>query len=621
MAERVTTDPQLEELLQFLRDERGFDFTGYKRPSLERRIKKRLESVGIDDFPSYREYLEHHQDEFSQLFNTILINVTSFFRDEPAWDFVAKEIVPRILEPKQEGTEPVRVWSTGCASGEEAFTIAIILAEALGEDAFKQRVKIYATDIDEDALTQGRHAVYPAKAVEPLPKPLLEKYFEPVNSSYAFRTDLRRSVIFGRHDLIQDPPISKVDLLLSRNTLMYFNQEAQSHILRQFHFALREDGFLFLGKAEAIANGSDLFKPVEPRRKVFQRVAVERGLPERPQRASADGSGELERLAADAIMREAGFDASPTAQIVVAKDGSLALANLQARMFFSLTGADIGKPIQDLEVSYRPVELRSRIEQAYSDRHAITLRDIEWRTGDDVRYLDVQVSPLVRADGEYVAAGITFTDVTRYQRLQQALTESKRDADIASEELQSTVEELETTNEELQSTNEELETTNEELQSTNEELETMNEELQSANEELATINDELQQRTDELNDVNAFLESVLGSLGSAVIVIDKQFGVEGWNTHARELWGLTEDEVRGSHLLNLDIGLPVDQLREPIRAVLRGDSTDGEVVLAAVNRRGRAVDVRVKFSPLARPGDDVLGAILLMDALEDGGGS
>jgi two-component system CheB/CheR fusion protein len=426
-------------------------------------------------------------------------------------------------------------------------------------------------------------------------------------------------VIFGRHDLIQDPPISKVDLLLSRNTLMYFNHEAQSHILSQFHFALRDSGYLFLGKAEAIAGRSDRFAAVDSRRKIFRRVPPDRrpiGPAAPPTRDAAD----LEQLAIETVIRDAGYDASPIAQLVIDGEGNLALANLQARMFFGLGPTDIGKPIQDLEVSYRPVELRSRIEQAYADRHAISLRDIEWHAGDELRYVDVQVSPLIQSSGEFVGCAVMFTDVTRYRRLQQALTDSKRDADIASEELQSTVEELETTNEELQSTNEELETTNEELQSTNEELETMNEELQSANEELATINDELQERTDELNDLNAYLESVLGSLVSAVIVVDRDFQVQGWNSHARELWGLSEDEVRGSHLLNLDIGLPVDRLREPLKAVLSGESTNGEVVVPSVNRRGKPVECRVTFSPLARNGDEIRGAIMLMDVNPESAG-
>jgi two-component system CheB/CheR fusion protein len=611
---QVERDEEFEQLVAYMRDERGFDFTGYKRPSLRRRIEKRMQEVDIDSFAEYRTYLEHHQDEFVSLFNTILINVTSFFRDEAVWDYLATETIPRILAAKDD--QPIRVWSTGCASGEEAYTLAMVLLDAMGTDEFKQRVKIYATDVDDDALAQGRHAVYPEKALEQVPQELREKYFERQNSNYVFRPDLRRSVIFGRHDLLQDPPISRIDLLVSRNTLMYFNPEAQDHILRQFHFALTRSGVLFLGRSELIANRSELFTPIDLKRRVF--APVERTVPlvELPLREPVTEENELARLASEALMRDAGFEAAPVAQLVVDHEGRLALANLQARMLFSLTQNDISKPIQDLEVSYRPVELRSRIEQAYGDKHTITMRDIEWRLSEtDVRYVDVQVVPLISTTGQALGCGVTFTDVTRYQRLQQALTESQRDAETAYEELQSTVEELETTNEELQSTNEELETTNEELHSTNEELETMNEELQSTNEELSTINDELQMRTDELNATNAYLESVLGSFGSAVIVLDRKFEVERWNGQARELWGLVEDEVRGTHFLNLDIGLPVDQLRTPVRDVVAGRSQDGALELSAVNRRGRPVNVRVQLSPLSR-GADVDGVILVMEAAE-----
>jgi two-component system CheB/CheR fusion protein len=612
MAEAVR-DEALESLLAFIRDERGFDFTGYKRPSLQRRIARRMQDIGVDGFAAYETRLKENGDEFAQLFDAILINVTSFFRDEVAWDFLAAEILPAVLEAT-DPAEPIRVWSTGCASGEEAYTLAIVLAEALGTDDFHARVKIYATDVDEDALTQGRHATYNARAVESVPDALRTKYLEPFNGGFVFRGDMRRSVIFGRHDLIHDPPISRVDLLVSRNTLMYFEAETQEQILRSFHFALRNHGALFLGKAEAIANRSQLFIPIDLKRRVFRKVPREDAPPRERRPAQEDGH-ELSRLATEALIKEAGFEAAPTAQLVVDPDGRLVLANLQARTFFELSPRDLGRPIQDLEVSFRPVELRSRIEQAYSERHTISLRDAEWRVGEDLRFVDVQVVPLITSGGDVVGCGVTFTDVTRYQRLQQALTESKRDAESASEELQSTVEELETTNEELQSTNEELETTNEELQSTNEELETMNEELQSTNEELSTINDELQERTDELNETNAYLEGILSSLSSAVVVVDRDLAVRGWNKGARELWGLIEDEVQGKHLLNLDIGLPVEQLRSPIRKVLAGEE-QAPFTLPALNRRGRQIEARVTATPLRSAGD-IRGAILMMDAVEE----
>jgi two-component system CheB/CheR fusion protein len=607
-------DPQFEALLEFLRDERGFDFTGYKRPSLVRRIGKRMQDAKFDgDYEAYREYLADNPNEYTDLFDTILINVTSFFRDASTWEYVAAEIVPRIVEARSP-SDPIRIWSTGCSTGEEAYTLAMIFAEAIGEEGVRNRVKIYATDVDEHALGAGRAATYTAAQLEPVPEELRTKYFEAQNGSFAFRPDLRRSVIFGRHDLVQDPPISRIDLQVSRNTLMYFDADSQQRILGNFHFALRDDGFLFLGKSEVLVARSPLFTAVDLKRRIFAKVptaaARDRAV---PVKGANDENGALDGVERSEEVQLAGFEASPVAQILVDRGGRLAAANQAGRMLFGLGNRDIGCLLQDLELSYRPVELRSRIQQVHSEGHAVTLRDIEWHAGAEVRFLDVVVQPLTSTGGEAIGAAIAFTDVTRYRRLGEALQESRRELEIAYEELQSTVEELETTNEELQSTNEELETTNEELQSTNEELETMNEELQATNEELETINDELQQRTDELNTVNTFLEAVLASFAAAVVVVDRELRITAWNNAARELWGLHSTEVYGEHLLNLDIGFPVDKLRTPIRAVLAGD--DGKVLaLDAVNRRGKAIRVSTRFAPLTSNGGTVRGAIVMMEA-------
>jgi two-component system, chemotaxis family, CheB/CheR fusion protein len=532
---------------------------------------------------------------------------------------VRDRIVPRILEVR-DPADPIRIWSTGCATGEEAYTLAMLFAEQMGEEAFKLCVKIYATDVDDSALSVGRHATYTRKQLEPIPAELLERYFEqPVNGDdFSFRADLRRSVIFGRHDLVQDPPISRIDLLVSRNTLMYFDSETQSRILSNFHFALRDDGLLFLGKSEVLVARSPVFVPVDLKRRVFAKVPAATAR-DRVSVPRILGPLDAEDFEAASLLRDAGFEAASIAQIVIDRAGRLALANMQARMLFGLGQRDIGSLLQDLELSYRPVELRSRIEQVYSERHAITLRDVEWRQGAEVRVVDVHVQPLTSTTGEGVGTAVSITDVTRYRRLQEALQESKREVETAYEELQSTNEELETTNEELQSTNEELETTNEELQSTNEELETMNEELQSTNEELETINDELQQRTDELNEVNAFLEAVLGSLRAGVAVVDRELRIQAWNASARELWGLRSDEVQGEHFLNLDIGLPVDQLRKPIRDALSSE-TQRELVLDGVDRRGRPVRCRVNVGPLGRDGVKPRGAIVMMEPDRDGAG-
>src|SRR5262249_8778918 len=255
-----------------------------------------------------------------------------------------------------------------------------------------------------------------------------------------------------------------------RNTLMYFTSDAQARILANFHFALRDGGFLFLGKSEMMLARSQLFTPVNLKQRVFEKVPrpnAYRPIPREPADPQHEGLGL-------AVMPGVGFEPAPMAQIVVDVHGNVTLANMQARTMFNLAQRDVGKPLKDLELSYKPVELRSQIDKAYAERHSVSMRDIEWlHASGELRVMDVQIAPLVAGDGAYVGVGISFVDVTRYKRLQNAVEQSKRDVETAYEELQSTVEELETTNEELQSTNEELETTNEELQSTNEELETM----------------------------------------------------------------------------------------------------------------------------------------------------
>jgi two-component system CheB/CheR fusion protein len=606
----------LDALIDYLKRSRGFDFTGYKPASLERRIQKRMQTVEVRDYVDYVDYLEVHPEEFSALFNTILINVTAFFRDSAAWDYVATEVLPQILE-RRGANAPIRTWSAGCASGEEAYTLAILLAEALGVDAYKERVKVYATDIDEEALTRARQATYSEREAAGIPPQLLAKYFEQNNGSYGFRKDLRRNVIFGRHDLIQDAPISRIDLLVCRNTLMYLNAETQSRILTRFHFALNDGGVLFLGRAETLLTHANTFAPLDLRRRISAKVPrASLNLRDRLMLLAQNGAGEDngQGVEAQVRLRESALEVSPVAQLVVDVNGVLILANERARALFALVTGDLGRPIQDLKISYRPVEIRSCIDQAYAEHRPVLLRDVEWHSSaGETRWLDVQVTPLTDAAGVVLGAGIAFSDVTAAKRLQRDLEHANQELETAYEELQSTNEELETTNEELQSTVEELETTNEELQSTNEELETMNEELQSTNEELQTINEELRQRSEELNSVNAFLESILTSLRGGVAVVDREFKILVWNDQATELWGLRAEEVIGRSLFALDIGLPVERLKQPMRDCLAGERQFLELELEATNRRGRAIVCRVGCAPLRGPNGAVRGVIVTMD--------
>jgi two-component system CheB/CheR fusion protein len=610
-------DPAFESLLVYLREQRGFDFTGYKRPSLVRRVHRRMAEVGIGSVGDYQDHLEVHPEEFAPLFNTILINVTSFFRDRGSWDHLRDRLLPEVLA---SAGPTIRAWSAGCASGQEAYSLAMLLSDALGPEEFRQRVKIYATDVDEEALAQGRLAVFTERQMAGLTPSQVDQYFTRENGRYAFRKDLRRAVIFGRNDLVQDAPISHVDVLLCRNTLMYFNAETQSRVLGRLHYALNPGGVLFLGKAEMLLSHSQLFAPVDLARRFFRKrdghPPAERRpaltLPVDPRGPREDA---LSRLRQEAML------SGPAAQLVIDADGRLAMVNHRLERVFGVSQRDVGRPFQDLEVSYRPAELRASIAQATETRQQVWLRGVERpQPGHEPAVFDILVLPVLGQDGAPLGTTVIFEDVTQYRRLQRELQFANRQLETAYEELQSTNEELETTNEELQSTVEELETTNEELQSTNEELETMNEELQSMNDELQAANEELRTSTDEVGSLNQFMQGVLSSFRAGLVVLDRDQRVLVWNAAAEDLWGLRQDEVQGQHLLNLDIGLPVSHLHPLLRRQTSGIGADGarheSIELDATNRRGRPLRVRVTVSAFL-PGPGERGAVVLMDPVDE----
>ncbi|WP_433785842.1 CheR family methyltransferase [Actinomycetospora sp. CA-101289] len=605
-------DAAFEALLGFLKESRGFDFTGYKRSSLQRRVQRRMQQVGVGAFADYLDLLQVDQDEFTHLFDTVLINVTGFLRDPEAWRQLQEEVVPQLLATKTRD-EPVRVWSAGCASGEEAYGLAMVLAEAVGFEEFRRRVKVYATDVDEDALSTARAAAYTDKDLQALPAEWRDRYFERTGTRHTFRGDLRRSVIFGRNDLVQDAPIGRLDLLVCRNTLMYLNAETQAEVLRRFHFALNPAGVLFLGKAEMLLSHGRLFLPVDLERRFFRKA--DRG----------DGGGRLGAAAGRVPARTGTQEAlddetlrqSPLATIVVTPDEVVARINQRAEAQLGVSPREVGRRFTELELCHRITGLRSAWEDVRRHRTSMWQHEAEFtRSASETLVFDVQIVPLDAGTADGVPVALYFTDVTRYRRMTAELQSAHRQVETAYEELQSTVEELETTNEELQSTVEELETTNEELQSTVEELETTNEELQSTNDELRSMNDELRDRGVALDRANDFLESVLGSLRTAVVVVDTGLIVQAWNGRADDLWGLRSEEAVGQHLLNLDIGLATDEVRPLVREVLQGTPPrEDPLRLEAVNRRGRTVQLAISISPLSgreRPG----GAIVLMDQVD-----
>jgi two-component system CheB/CheR fusion protein len=592
-----------EDLIEYLRDARGFDFTGYKRASLIRRVSQRCSELGIDNFRAYHDYLQVHAEEFAILFDKILINVTDFFRDKESWDYLAQNVVPRIAAKTGE----IRIWSTGTSSGEEAYSAAILFCEALGEASFVDRVKIYATDVDEQALSKARGG-YAAQDLRSLEDGMRSRYFERQGERFMFRAALRRAIIFGRHDLTQDAPISRLDLLVCRNTLIYFTAEAQGRILARFHYALNDDGYLFLGRAEMLLTHAALFTPVDLKERIFGKVARLQ-LRERLMLLAQSGSAEAtNHVARQLRVRELATEGIPYPQIVVDALGVLVSANQPARNFFEIPMADIGRLLKDLEVSYKPVDLRTPIDLVARERRPTTLRAVQVKGADSVDGLfDIHVAPLIDDDGSVVGTAVNFVDVTHSMQMRAEL-------DRMMQELQSNKEELETTNEELQSTVEELETTNEELQSTNEELETMNEELESTNAELQSINSEVQLRTLEVERLNKALLAITGNIEVGAAVLDGSFRVQVWNERAADLWGVRSDEVLGQSFFDLDIGLPAEQLRKLIQAGSGGRPLHDELEVSAMTRKGRQIRCRVIAHALGN-GDHPAGVVVVMEEL------
>lgn len=573
MSAAVNPDPDFEALLVHLRNERGFDFTGYKRPSLRRLVDKRLNAIDAGTYADYVDLLQADPGEFDRLFDMLLINVTSFYRDTEAWEVLQAAVVPALLTALPPD-EPVRVWSAGCSSGQEAYALAMVLAETMGEQEFLRRVKIFGTDLDENALAQARTASYPLQAFAALNEDLVGRYFESQRSELTFRKDLRPAFVFGQHDLTQDAPISRVGLLACRNTLVYFNQETQARILARLHFSLHDAGFLFLGRAETLLTHRELFTPYALTARIFAKARLdETPVQELPPRRGRPKELEAAVPLSSRIFQSA-FATGTDPQFLVDPGHRVLLVNDLAERELGVHRGDVGRTFRDLELLFQLVELRSAIEQVLLHRTAVEHKDVAWSRVGLERWYDVAVVPLVDGDGRVLAARVTFSDVTRYHRMSQELAAAHRDVEAAYEE------------------------------------------LQSSSEEMQTLNDELRDRVGETSEVNAFMESVLTGLRGAMVVLDADLRVRLWDDRVVEMWGLRAHEAQGQHFLDLAIGLPVATLGQLLTEVVGGDRPRAESLVPATNRLGHPVQISLTITPMHTPVRAISGVVLLMEQVE-----
>jgi two-component system, chemotaxis family, CheB/CheR fusion protein len=613
-ANEAVTDAGFRPLLETLSSTYNFDFREYKEPSLARRIRTRMSQVRTDTFEAYLRYLEQHADEHVLLFNTILINVTGFFRDAEAWRTLAADVIPRIVSAAGE-SRSIRIWSAGCSSGEEPYSIAMLLAERLGERAGDYLVKIYGTDVDEEALAAARHAAYRLEQLKDVPDELVDRYFTCDGQLYRVRRDVRRWCIFGAHNLTQAPPLSHIDLLVCRNVLIYFTSELQERILSRFHYAIREDGFLFLGRSESLLARSRLFRPLQLKWRIFERtLTVARQVAAvLPDREEGHGAAESGTRTDTPPRAQRALDVLPAAVMILDTTDTVLAWNTAAEALFDVPVASaIARKFRDLDVSYRVEGLRARIEDVKARHAPARMENVTFsRRNGEAAHTDITIQPLF--EGHRLTGIVVFAmEATEHARLKEQMSRVAEQHATAIEELQSTNEELETTNEELQSTNEELETTNEELQSTNEELETTVEELQAANTELGALNAELEARTAELNRLDAYHRSLVNSFEHGIVVLDSDGVVSTWNEVAEQMWGLRADQVVGRPFFALPIGDLALRARQAFDAVLAQQRVTDVRDVSYTQPGGKTASGVLRMLPLRNAAREVVGAFALM---------
>jgi two-component system CheB/CheR fusion protein len=571
-------------LLEKLRSEHRFDVHDYKSASLVRRVRARMAQVHAPDFDTYGRLLDTDESEGASLVNTILINVTGFFRDPAAWTALADEVVPA-LAGHATASGSLRIWSAGCSTGEEPYSLAMLLAERAPQ-VLQNDVKIYATDVDVDALATARQALYRLEHLKDLPDGYIDRYFSREGHVYRFRRELRRLCVFGRHNLVDDPPLAHVDLLVCRNVLIYFKTDLQERLLPRFYYATREDGFLFLGKSETLLARSPWFAPVDAKWRIFRRT---RDAPARPvasfHRELPHHRALAPQAAATPLDLAAVVEALPTAVMVIDGTDTVLLWNAAAEALYGIRREHaVGQRFRDLDISYRAEGLRARIEDVRRGTTTGRLDAVAF-TGREghAAHADITIHGLFDAARRHVVGIlVSAVDVTAQMRLRNDFLRVTEQYQTATEDLQSANEELETTNEELQSTNEELETTNEELQSTNTELLTTVEELQVANTLLGL-------RTEEVQRLALYHASVVESVREAVIVLDSALKVTTWNRAAERLWHVTAKEAIGKSFMHLRLG-PV---MKAVQGALEKTTEDKVVELVFDDEEGLSHTLRV----------------------------
>lgn len=556
-----------------LRNQTGHDFSDYKAKTFLRRVRRRMQVRQLESIDAYVAYLKQDPDEVSRLFSDLLINVTNFFRDTDAFAALESNVIAQLFAGKT-AADTIRIWIPACSTGEEVYSIAILMREHMERLSAIPRVQIFATDIDEPALSVARAARYPETLLEGVSESRKKKYFNNDGASFVVNSNIRELCIFSPHSVIRDPPFSRMDLVSCRNLLIYLGPDVQNRLIPTFHYALRPEGYLFLGNSEGIGQHSDLFATIDKKNRVFQ--ARESSGAYRLPMSIADERANLFPLTAKSDARGFGavqlrqavetqvLEGFAPAHVVVNADGDVLYSSGRTGRFLEVPQGAPSRQLLTMARRELRLDLRAALRECASVRHRITKENIAIEVEDGhVQLASIAVEPLDhRGNGEplYVVLfqssgpAQNRADVERERRDLAGITDLERELRDMRERLQSTIEEYETALEELKSSNEELVSVNEEAQSSNEELEASKEEMQSLNEELNTINAELNSKVEDLDHANNDLKNLFAATQIATIFLDRNLVIRNFTPTASNFF-----KLRGS-----DIGRPLTELSSDI---------------------------------------------------------
>jgi two-component system CheB/CheR fusion protein len=579
----------LEKVLILLRSKTGNDFSLYKKNTIYRRIERRMGVHQIDRIGAYVRYLQENPQEVELLFKELLIGVTSFFRDPEVWKQIQEEAFPKLLEGYPGGGN-LRAWSTGCSTGEEAYSLAITFKEAL--EQLKPdghfTLQIFATDLDQDGIDSARRAVYPAKIAAEMSPERLQRYFIKDGSSYRVSKEIREMVTFATQNVIMDPPFTRLDILVCRNLLIYLTPELQKKLLPLFHYSLNPGGILFLGSAESVSTFSDLFAPLSIRSRLFRKretllpieplsfpatfVPLRPGFPK--ESPMMKPTVNLQSLADQLLLQHF----SPPA-ILTNDKGDIIYISGKTGNYLEPAAGKANWNIFAMARDGLRFDLGSAFQKALRQKEAVTVNGLNIETGGHSQSVDITVQTIQEPEALRGMVMIVFKDTltppdknitmpTTGGSVEQELQQARENLQTTREEMQSSQEELTSTNEELQSTNEELQSTNEELQSTNEELTTSREEMQSLNEELQTVNAEQQSKMDDYARVNDDMRNLLNSTEIITIFLDNKLHIRRFTSGADKIFKLLPGDV-GRPLSDIVTHLQYPEMSEESREVLR----------------------------------------------------